>query len=206
MLLVDCVCARQDRLLIATRKSNASDKTHRCDFSHSDKAELLPEVALSNMGPSQWVICIDLGCPGQCCCWPEPHLRSGIRCGFTPCLEHKKRGQGLLPARLNQKATDYALLNTRSRVSASWRSSKRDPGSATSSTSSIVLQKCKFTPSSCSGVRSSSTFMRLSAGKRMSFTPARLAARNFSFTPPMGKTFPLNVSSPVIPVRGRTGV
>ena len=37
------------------------------------------------------------------------------------------------------------------------------------------------------------------------WTPARLAARTFSFTPPIGRTLPLSVISPVIAVSGRTG-
>src|SRR5205085_2651886 len=36
-------------------------------------------------------------------------------------------------------------------------------------------------------------------------TPARFAAKTFSFTPPMGSTLPLRVTSPVMAVYGRTG-
>ena len=36
--------------------------------------------------------------------------------------------------------------------------------------------------------------------------PARIAARLFSFNPPMGRTSPRNVISPVIATSGRTGL
>ena len=39
----------------------------------------------------------------------------------------------------------------------------------------------------------------------MSVTPERLAASAFSFIPPIGRTLPLSVISPVIAVSGRTG-
>jgi len=42
--------------------------------------------------------------------------------------------------------------------------------------------------------------------RMMVVTPARRAARNFSLIPPTGSTLPLSVISPVMAVRGRTGV
>jgi transposase len=54
----------------------------------------------------------------------------------------------------------------------------------------------------CSGTSSYSP--RLSSGRRISLMPARRAAISFSRTPPMGKTSPVRVISPVMAMR-RTG-
>src|SRR6266851_1634037 len=63
-----------------------------------------------------------------------------------------------------------------------------------------------LTPSIWSGAKSSSTCCLQSVGRITSRTPARFAARNFSLIPPTGSTLPLSVISPVIAVRGCTGV
>ena len=45
----------------------------------------------------------------------------------------------------------------------------------------------------------------LRSGRMTSVNPARCAARTFCLTPPMGSTRPWRVTSPVIPITGRTG-
>ena len=51
----------------------------------------------------------------------------------------------------------------------------------------------------------SSSSFRLSFGQTMVSMPARRAARIFSFSPPMGSTFPRRVISPVMATEHRTG-
>ena len=53
---------------------------------------------------------------------------------------------------------------------------------------------------------SSTTFRLFLAGTRTSFTPTVLAAKSFSFKPPIGRTFPRRVISPVIAISPRTGM
>jgi hypothetical protein len=69
--------------------------------------------------------------------------------------------------------------------------------SASFSTSSIVDTRCIFIVSSTFFGMSARSFS-LSLGSTMVFTPARWAARTFSFTPPIGRTLPRKVISPVI--------
>src|SRR5439155_374952 len=56
-----------------------------------------------------------------------------------------------------------------------------------------------------SGVRSATTFGSLSAGSSTSLMPARFAPSTFSFTPPIGRTTPESVISPLIASRSFTG-
>ena len=56
-----------------------------------------------------------------------------------------------------------------------------------------------------SGGTSSSSSRSFWRGSRIVLIPARCAASTFSFTPPIGKTLPRSVSSPVIARSERTG-
>ena len=76
---------------------------------------------------------------------------------------------------------------------------------ATFITSSIVSAKTRWMPfKMCLGISSRSFLFRF--GRITVVSLARLAAKSFSFNPPMGRTRPRRVISPVIARSRRTGI
>src|SRR5581483_3574178 len=80
-----------------------------------------------------------------------------------------------------------------------------DPLKATSKTSSIESTRTNSTSRRVSA-GSSSRSASFSRGTRTRRSPARWAASAFSRTPPIGSTWPVRVSSPVMPRSAATGV
>ena len=84
---------------------------------------------------------------------------------------------------------------------------RRRPAAGSSAYSRISATSLTGRTSSASSTSAgtSSRSGSLRAGMKIVFKPARCAASSFCFTPPIGSTRPLRVTSPVMPTSARTG-
>ena len=97
------------------------------------------------------------------------------------------------------------LLGHRIAVTAARRSCADDAGSRASSSTSPRVMTGWNVISSRTSVGTSSRSARLRSGRITSVSPAAWAASTFCFTPPIGRTRPWSVTSPVIPTVCLTG-
>src|SRR6202521_5998299 len=137
----------------------------------------------------------DFQCNSSSRLWPEP---TGIRSFYT-------RGGGRYVPLLIFSSSFFSLFPSSFFFFTSSRLSVETGVNESARTSSIVDTRCTIRSSRSSGVRSSLTFFAFCLGRMTSLMPARRAARTFSLTPPIGRTRPDRVISPVIAISPRTG-